>query len=179
MSLKSVVTRAGVCSLCSSCRDQTVCSWYSFGPFFSRKPCSFKELTRPSKSMTWKEPKHTKTINNLGLNGDIFINWTLKYLVILFYKQQGYLSHIWVAAHLDVDLLSHSSKCLQVKLLLIGFLGMRVQRVHESFSSAALTHAWAELRALKVQIPQTVWVRISQTVPRQGRYQAWAQESTL
>lgn len=32
--------------------DHTVCSWYSLGPFFSRKPCSFRELTRPSKSIT-------------------------------------------------------------------------------------------------------------------------------
>lgn len=74
---------------------------------------------------------------------------------------------MWIIAHLDVELLSHSSKCLQVKLLLIGFLGMRVQSVHESLCSAVLTHARAKLRAPKVQIPQAVRVRIGQTVPRQ------------
>lgn len=35
-------------------RVQSVCSWYNLAPFFSRKPCSFNELTRPSKSITWK-----------------------------------------------------------------------------------------------------------------------------
>lgn len=74
---------------------------------------------------------------------------------------------MWIVAHLNVEFLSHRSKCLQVKLLLIGSLGVRVQRVHESLCGAVLTHAWAKLRAPKVQIPQAVRVRIDQTVARQ------------
>lgn len=47
-----VVRSAGRSRFVAAVSDQTVCSWYSLAPFFSRKPCSFRELTRPSKSIT-------------------------------------------------------------------------------------------------------------------------------
>lgn len=70
---------------------------------------------------------------------------------------------IAVRSHLDVHAVGHGAQRLQVKLRLIGPLGVPVQRVDQPLRRAPLTHAGSQLRALKVQIPQTVRVRIRQT----------------
>lgn len=65
--------------------------------------------------------------------------------------------------HLYIHFISYGSKRLQIKLLLGGPLSVRVQRIDQSLCGTALTHARPELRAFKVQIPQTIGVRVGQT----------------
>lgn len=82
-------------------------------------------------------------------------------------------THHHVILYLYVQPLRHRSNGLEVKLLLIGLLCVRVQSADESFGGTALTHARAQLRALKVQIAQAVRVRVNQAAQTNERHRAW------
>lgn len=58
--------------------------------------------------------------------------------------------------HLDVQSVGDASQHLQVELLLSRPLRLDVQSVDEPLPGAAVAHPRAELRALKVQIAQTI-----------------------
>lgn len=90
------------------------------------------------------------------INIELFVPFMYSHTVNFFH----FLVYVYFSAyecfHLYVHSLSHRSERLHVKLHLIGPLGVRVQCIDQSFCSAALTHSCPELRALKVQIAETI-----------------------
>lgn len=71
-------------------------------------------------------------------------------------QTQYFYYFIFQCFHLNVHSVGNGSKRLYVELLLTGPLSVLVQCIDQSFCSTALTHTRPELRALKVQIAETI-----------------------
>lgn len=96
------------------------------------------------------------TINVCVFNFILKFRHSVNLTLIIYY-------FIFQCFHLNVHSVGNGSKHLYVELLLTGPLSVLVQCIDQSFCSTALTHTRPELRALKVQIAETIWIRVGQT----------------